>query len=113
MNDDLNEHQLICYFTAWKERKLCEEEIRKELFNKNYPVVKIDEIISLYHKKQLDARFTKGFVLMGTGAFIGFLSCLFAILDFAPAWRYFYLYGLTSISVIIAMAGCYLVFERE
>lgn len=113
MSANKNEQLYSVLFNEWKSKKLSVQLIREELISKKYPADETEEIITLYRKKHIDARFTNGFILMGAGAFLGFLSCVCAILDFAPTWRNFFLYGLTSLSVLIAMAGCYLVFERK
>lgn len=64
------------------------------------------------YKKLLQARrnFT-GFMCMGIGAFVGFISCLLAILNPVPEWHNFFLFGLTGIAVLVVFIGLYLVFE--
>lgn len=99
-------------FKDWQKRHLPEEAIRDELKQMGVTAEEAETLLKQYFKKQVEARLTIGFVLMITGAFIGFLSCVFTIADPVPEWRNFFLYGLTSISVVVALAGCYLVFER-
>ncbi len=52
-----------------------------------------------------------GFLLLGIGAFVGFLSCVLTMLDFAPELRGFMLYGLTSLALVLIFIGLYFVFE--
>lgn len=99
------------FFATWKLNNSSDELIIQELTSKGYSKMEMEEIIALYKKKCADQRMTKGFILMGAGAFLGFISCVCVLLDFGPVMRDIFLYGLTSVSVIIAMAGLYLVFE--
>lgn len=61
---------------------------------------------------QMKQRVINGWILMAVGSVIGFLGCVFTILDIVPAWRDIWMYGLTSVGVSLAFYGCYLVFER-
>jgi hypothetical protein len=60
-----------------------------------------------------DARAAKGWKFMALGSFIGFLGCVFTMLDIIPGGRDFSMFGLTSTGVLVAFYGCYLVFEKE
>ncbi len=60
-----------------------------------------------------DARAAKGWKFMALGSFIGFLGCVSTMLDIIPDGRDFSMYGLTSLGVLVAFYGCYLVFEKE
>ncbi len=53
----------------------------------------------------------KGFIWMGAGAFIGFLSCVLTVTQAIPLFHDFILYGLTGIGVVMVFIGLYLVFE--
>ncbi len=99
------------FFDSWKSNNLSSEIIQQELSLEGYSNNEVEEIITLYKKKCDNDRMTKGFIMMGAGAFLGFISCVCVLLDFGPLMRDIFLYGLTSLSVIIAMAGLYLVFE--
>jgi hypothetical protein len=57
-------------------------------------------------------RQTNGFICMGVGAFLGFISCMLTVINPVPALYYYILYGLTSISITIIFIGLYLVFEK-
>lgn len=63
-------------------------------------------------KKLINAkRQTTGFVLMGIGAFLGFVACVVTMLSFSPLVNDIFMYGMTSVAVVIVMYGLYLVFE--
>lgn len=64
-----------------------------------------------FKKQRRSRRQTNGLVLMGIGAFIGFISCVFTMLDIAPDFRGVLLYGITTLGVSIAFWGMYLLFE--
>jgi hypothetical protein len=63
-------------------------------------------------KKSFENRTSLGWKLMIVGSVIGFISCVITILDLAPDFRGLCLYGLTTLGVILAFTGCYLVMER-
>lgn len=82
----------------------------KEKFNDNIETEEIEKVIT---ELKLEKRTTLGLVLMATGAFIGFISMLFTVLEVIPDWRNFIMFGITSLAIIIVFAGCYLVFEKN
>lgn len=59
------------------------------------------------HKKRL----ITGFILLGVGAFLGFISCVLSITNPFPDLYYWILYGFTSIAITIACLGMYYVLE--
>ena len=52
-----------------------------------------------------------GFICLGTGAFLGFISCVLTLTNPIPELFNIILYGLTSVAILIICAGLYLVFE--
>ncbi len=98
-------------FQHWIMAKQKPEAIEEELFKKGFDDYAVKANLKEY-KRLLNAKrqFT-GFLCMAIGAFIGFISCLLAIIDPLPELHNFFLYGLTSIAVIIVFIGLYLVFE--
>lgn len=99
-------------FQKWKTRQLSEEAIKEELIQFGVEELHIPEILHHYKKKCCDDRQTTGFVLTGIGSFLGFISCLFTMLDLVPELRGFMLYGLTSIGLVVIFIGLYLIFEE-
>lgn len=57
-------------------------------------------------------RTANGWKCMALGASIGFIGCVLTMLDIIPEARDLWMYGLTTIGVIIAFLGCYLVLEQ-
>lgn len=56
-------------------------------------------------------RQTTGFVLNGIGAFLGFISCVITMISFSPVVNDIFMYGMTSVAVVMVMYGLYMVFE--
>ncbi len=67
----------------------------------------IVEFKKALHKKRL----ITGFILIGAGAFMGFLSCVLSIINPVPSLYYWILYGFTSIAITVACWGMYYVLE--
>jgi hypothetical protein len=65
---------------------------------------------SLNQSYKTKRQFT-GFVLMGIGAFLGFISCLLTVLKPFPEFYSIILYGLTTLAIAIIFWGLYFVFE--
>jgi len=98
-------------FQQWLTDKLKPEAVKQELVSGGFEEEAVKVNLKEY-KRLLNSRknFT-GFIYMGLGSFIGFISCLLAILNPFSQWHDFFLFGLTSIAVLIVFAGLYLVFE--
>jgi hypothetical protein len=95
----------------WKAKNLSEELIIDELRQNGMDSLQIVEILNFYKKRRNDEKQNMGFILTGIGAFIGFLSCVFTMLDLIPELRGFMLYGLTSIALVFIFVGLYYIFE--
>lgn len=102
--DDGIFQQLMCSTLPPKEM---EDKLRSESID--------DEMIIDFLKKVRQRRLAKrqsaGFIYMAAGAFTGFLSCVITIGNVFPDLTGFILYGLTSIAVLLVVAGLYLIFE--
>lgn len=81
------------------------------LQNLRQDALSVEEKLKLSRKDRIAKRQTTGFVYMVVGAFLGFLSCVFTITNLFPGATGFVLYGLTSIAVLLVVAGLYFVFE--
>ena len=72
-------------------------------------------LIELYVKEYKKQRSAKqqfnGFICLGVGAFLGFISCLLSILNPFPEFYYPILFGFTGIAICLIMAGLYFIFE--
>lgn len=89
------------------------DEIIKYLKGRSNDNINTEDVEQLITEIKLEKRTTLGLLLMAIGSFIGFISMLFTVLELIPDWRDFFMFGLTSIAIIIVVAGCYLVFEKN
>lgn len=99
------------YFSKWQSNNTPEELIVNELQQSGLQETQISELLKLYKKKKDEARQQIGFILTAIGAFFGFVSCVFTMLDVFPEMRGFMLYGLTSFGIILVFIGLFLIFE--
>ncbi len=95
----------------WMERKSDADSIRRELDSLGYNPDLIEAHLKEYRKLKDSKKQNAGFILLVAGAVLGFISCVLTILNVVPSLHDFFLYGLTSISVIVLCVGLYLVFE--
>ncbi len=98
-------------FQQWLLAGLKPEAVEEELRAKEFNAESIQANLKEYKRLVQAKRNFNGFILMGVGAFLGFISCVLAILNPVPEWHNFFLFGLTSIAVLMVFAGLYKVFE--
>jgi hypothetical protein len=70
-----------------------------------------DATLKYFHKLKTERRQQQGFIWMGVGAFLGFIGCVLSMVNPLPNLFYVFLYGFSTLSIIIAFVGLYLVFE--
>lgn len=85
--------------------------IEAQLNSLGLDAIAIQEQLAAYKKIQHEKRQTTGFIWMGIGALLGFISCLLSILNPVPELYYWILYGLTSVAITFIFIGLYFVFE--
>lgn len=95
----------------WMVEKLDVEKVEQRL-----TTLDLDEDSRIAHlqafkKLRNEQRQFQGFIILGAGAFIGFISCLLSIINPIPEFYYHILYGLTSLAVLVILVGLYYVFE--
>lgn len=64
-----------------------------------------------FKKQKHSRRQTRGFIWASLGALAGFISCLLSIFNPIPELFNVILYGLTSLAIIMIVAGLYFLFE--
>lgn len=70
-----------------------------------------EESIQKIEPKKVDKRLNQGIKLLAIGAILGFLSCVMSIWNPIPAIYYIVLYGVTSVAILLILAGLYYIFE--
>lgn len=95
----------------WLENNTKPDSVRSELLSQGFDNEMAEAYVKAYMKFKNAKRQRAGFILLASGAVIGFISCVLTILNPFPSLYEIILYGLTSLSVLIIFAGLYLVFE--
>ncbi len=95
----------------WSIERLSMQEVEEKLIALGYDSDYINVHLKEFNKLKYAKRQNAGFVLVGIGALLGFLSCVLTMVNPIPDLNDFFLYGLTSIAIIVVMMGLYLVFE--
>lgn len=95
----------------WVTEKLNIQKVEQNLQALGYDEKAINDYLTEFRKAQNAKRRFKGFICLGVGAFLGFLSCILTVINPVPELYNWILFGLTSISILIICLGLYNVFE--
>jgi len=90
---------------------MTEEQVLLEILNAGMDEPIAREMITSIKKEKYALQQRRGFVLLGIGSLLCFLSCVFTMLHLIPSLTGFLLYGLTTFGVIIIFVGLIMVFE--
>ncbi|MEQ1554227.1 MAG: hypothetical protein ABL929_08625 [Ferruginibacter sp.] len=95
----------------WLNKKMNLQEINLELITKNFD----DDLKMSYLKEYKRLRYLKrsfaAGIYLGVGAIIGFLGCVFMVMNIMPHMFDFFLYSSTLIAAGLVFYGLYLLFE--
>ncbi len=81
------------------------------LQSKGYDKDRIHLLTREFKKIRASKRQFKGFILLGGGAFLGFVSCVMTLVNPIPELYNVFLYGLTSVALTAMIMGLYYIFE--
>lgn len=95
----------------WVEAKLDVEAVEKMLKAKGLDTETIASHVKAFKRLRHAKRQFTGFICMGIGAFLGFVSCVLSIINPFPDLYNIILFGLTSLAILIICLGMYFVFE--
>lgn len=95
----------------WISARLEPSAVEKELIAKGLDAETILMHLKEFKRIRNSKRQFNGFVCLGLGAFMGFISCVLSIINPVPELYNFILFGLTSVAVLIVFAGLYFLFE--
>jgi magnesium-transporting ATPase (P-type) len=98
-------------FEDWNLREVNDSTILLELKQNQVSEDEATAILKAYKKTKTEKRQTYGFVAAGIGAFFCMFSCVFTLLGILPELRGVILYGLTTVGIMVIVAGLYLIFE--
>lgn len=99
------------FVQQWLADKRSVESVQDELMQSGLDPEFIQERLAIYRKLVHARRQTAGFLYMGIGAFLGFVSCVLTLVNPVPELYNWILYGLTSVAIGIIFVGLYFVFE--
>lgn len=95
----------------WLSEKLDIDTIREQLRQKGLSEDEISSALQAFKKARYARRQFAGFIYLGAGAFLGFVSCVLTLVNPIPALYDYILYGLTSIAITLMIIGLYQLFE--
>lgn len=95
----------------WVASKLEPKVVEAELIAMGMDEVAIASNLQTFKRLRNAKRQVNGFICMGLGAFIGFISCILSVLNPIPALYNDILFGLTSVAILIVFLGMYFLFE--
>lgn len=88
-----------------------EQEIISELVSHGVTEEEAKDILTSWKKKKIATKQKNGLTLLVIGSIACFISCVLTIADVFPTLNNFFLYGLTSMGVVVVFGGLVLVFE--
>lgn len=94
-----------------KAKPINEDQINQLLLNESLDDEEKQLLLQTFKKMVSERRQRPGFYCLGLGSFIGFISCVLTMMDVIPGLNGFFLYGLTTLAILVVLYGCYLVFE--
>ncbi len=96
---------------TWIKLNYSEETVRNKLIGQSLQEIEIEKYLDEYRKVKSSKKFTHGFSMIGIGGFIGLIACILSMIIEHPHWNSVFLYGATSLGVIVVMYGLYQIFE--
>ncbi len=106
-NQPLNNSEI----QQWLNFNYSAKQVEENLKEKGLESSMIDRYLEEYKKQRSSKSQFNGFICLGAGAFLGFISCLLSILNPFPEFYYAILFGFTALAICIIMAGLYIIFE--
>jgi hypothetical protein len=95
----------------WIVDKLDPKKIQEKLMAAGCNKETIEAHLKEYKRLKYAKRQFRGFICLGAGAFLGFISCVLTMVNPVPELYNWILYGLTSIAMCLLFVGLYYVFE--
>jgi hypothetical protein len=87
------------------------QKVEQNLQALGYDEKAINDYLTEFRKIKNAKRRFVGFIFLGVGAFLGFLSCVLTLINPVPELYNWILFGLTSISILVICLGLYNIFE--
>ncbi len=106
-NNNLNPEHVIQFAKEFGSKS----SLQQKLESQGWEEEAIQKCIIEFEKVKRSQRSNSGFMYGGIGGFVGFVSCLLSISNPIPDLHAVFLYGLTSVSILLVVYGMYLIFE--
>ena len=108
MNSSIPDNTAI---QKWIDENKSVDNILEELSASGLDEETISQYLREFRKLKYGNRQFTGFICLGLGAFLGFISCVLTIMNPVPELYNVILYGLTSVAIAIIIFGLYFVFQ--
>jgi len=95
----------------WIAAKLEPKAVQEEMISMGMDDATIASNLQAFKRLRNAKRQVNGFMCMGLGALIGFISCILSVLNPIPELYNVILFGLTSVAIVIVFLGMYFLFE--
>ncbi|NNV54756.1 hypothetical protein [Limnovirga soli] len=95
----------------WLQSKMEPAAIEQQLATQGLDEASIALHVQEYKRVRNAKKQLTGFVCMGIGAMLGFISCVTTLINPFPDLYYAILYGLTGLAIVVIFIGLYFVFE--
>ncbi len=95
----------------WLRQNIDQESLASELRKSGNDEATIKSYLEAYKKALSQRRQFNAFLLLGIGAFIGFLGCVLSLVNPFPDYYFWILYGSTGLAACIIVAGFYVLLE--
>ena len=96
---------------VWMNQNLSHQTIEETLISNGYESHTISEYLTEYTRQKRAKKQLTGFMLMGIGAFLGFIACVLTLVNLIPDLHDAFLFGLTTVAICIVFYGLYIAFE--
>jgi hypothetical protein len=95
----------------WLAEKMQPDAVKAELIARGLDQEAVNAHLLVFNKLRNERKQFAGFICCGLGAVMGFVSCVISIFNPIPELYGVFLYGLTSVAILVIFAGLYLLFE--
>ena len=95
----------------WIAEKLDVQAVQEKLLAQGCDEAAVAAQLTAFKKAKYAKRQFKGFIFLGAGAFLGFISCTLTLVNPIPELYDWFLYGLTSVAITLMCTGLYYIFE--
>ncbi len=96
---------------TWLRQNIDQESLASDLRKKGKDEASVNLHIEAYKKALNQRRQFNAFLLLGIGAFIGFIGCILSLINPFPDYYFWILYGSTGIAACIIVGGLYALLE--